>query len=357
MDILQSFYESIKSFLPVSIAIVASVFVLYFVRYILEKKYAEASGQTLKRQIIILFLSFAAVLVVILAMPISDSSRGQLLSLIGILLSAAIALSSTTFVGNAMAGMMLRAVRSFKPGDFISVGDHFGRVSGRGLFHIEIQTEFRDLTTMPNMYLITNPVKVIRASGTIVVAEVSLGYDIPRTRIEQLLLEAATAAELEEPFVQVTKLGDFSVTYRVAGLLTEVKQLISARSRLREMVLDSLHKGKVEIVSPTFMNTRAIPEKRTFIPYEVDSSASAEKDKSSPEDIVFDKAEQAESLEKMRERYEMLGKELESIKDRLKEADDETVTDELDRHREWIETRRKRLSEVIKKKESEEKTE
>jgi len=37
------------------------------------------------------------------------------------------------------------------------VGDYFGRVTERGLFHVEIQTEDRDLATLPNMFLVSQP--------------------------------------------------------------------------------------------------------------------------------------------------------------------------------------------------------
>lgn len=53
---------------------------------------------------------------------------------------------------------------------------------------------------------------------------------MPRDRVYDLLLQAAGETRLKEPFVQVLELGDFSVTYRVAGLLSEVKQVISTRS-------------------------------------------------------------------------------------------------------------------------------
>ena len=45
------------------------------------------------------------------------------------------------FIGNVMAGLMLRAVRNFRTGDFVRVEKHFGRVTERGLLHTEIQTE------------------------------------------------------------------------------------------------------------------------------------------------------------------------------------------------------------------------
>jgi len=131
-------------------------------------------------------LTAAGLLIVILVIPMGDTMRGQVLSLIGILLSAAIALSSTTVPGNAMAGVMMRGVRNFRMGDFIRAGEHFGRVSEQGLFHTEIQTEDRELTTIPNLHLVTHPVTTIRTSGTMISTSVSLGYDVSRLRIEEL---------------------------------------------------------------------------------------------------------------------------------------------------------------------------
>jgi len=97
----------------------------------------------------------------------------ELLAVVGLLFSATMALSSTTFLGNAMAGVMIRAVRNFRIGDFIRCDQHFGRVTERGLFHTEIQTEDRELTTLPNLYLVTHPVTTVRASGTVISATVA----------------------------------------------------------------------------------------------------------------------------------------------------------------------------------------
>ena len=143
-------------------------------------------------------------LAIIISLPLPDpSDRASLLQFVGILLSAAIALASTTLLGNAMAGLMLRAVRNFKAGDFIQVEGHFGRITERRLVHTEIQTEDRDLTTIPNLFLVTHPVKVIRASGTVISANVSLGYEVPRAHVQELMLQAAAKAGLSKGFVQV----------------------------------------------------------------------------------------------------------------------------------------------------------
>ena len=42
-----------------------------------------------------------------------------------------------------MAGLMMRVVKGFGAGDFVSIGESFGRVSERGLFHVEIQRVWR----------------------------------------------------------------------------------------------------------------------------------------------------------------------------------------------------------------------
>ena len=96
---------------------------------------------------------------------------------------------------------------------------------------------------------------------------------MPRGRIEELLVEAARNAELEDPFVSTMELGDFSVTYRVTAKLPDVKgldaanakQILTAPAQLRAEMMDALHKGDIEIVSPTFMHTRAFPADKKFM--------------------------------------------------------------------------------------------
>lgn len=351
MSLLEHFLNTLSNLTPTAIALLLTILAIMGARYIINRR--QGSDHTVRRQVVTMLLSFIGLLIVIMIIPnqyLSETSTGQLLSLIGILLSAAIALSSTTFIGNAMAGLMLRSVKSFKPGDFVRIGDHFGRVTERGLFHIEIQTEDRDLTTLPNLYLVTNPVKVILSSGTIVTAEVSLAYDIPHADIENCLKEAALGAGLTDPFVLIMELGDFSVTYRAAGMLTEVKHLISTRSDLRKMMMDSLHKRGIEIVSPNFMNTRALPEQKTIIPKNSQplSTESPEK-RTAIEKLVFDIADEAESIEKLNEMLEETVKEIDAMKSQVKETLSKATKDNIKLKIEQLEARRETIGKLIEK--------
>ncbi|MCP4896308.1 MAG: mechanosensitive ion channel family protein [bacterium] len=343
--------QTLVDLLPTAAVILIAGLGLALAHRVLERGAGASSGDRFRNQLLMLVLTLAAVMLVILVLPMSDTLRGQILSLIGIVISAAIALSATTLVGNAMAGAMLRVVRGFRIGDFIRTEEHFGRVSELGLFHTEIQTENRDLTTIPNIYLVSHPVTTVRSSGTIVSATVSLGYDVPRTRIEGLLLEAARNCALEDPFVKILELSDFSVNYRVSGLLTDVKYLLTVRSRLRASVLDALHGGGIEIVSPTFMNQRVQPEGRVFIPPKnapvVTTDAVTTQEK-----VVFDKAEKAESLEGLRGRYRDLGGEIDDLKAEIKASDKGSPErEDLEAKLARRETRRESLAEVIKKRE------
>ena len=296
-DVLEQLTRALP-ILPTVLVILLAAVAGRLAKRLLRGDPGAASSGEFRTQIAQMTIGLSSVLLVMVVLPVPPELRGQLLSLFGIVLSAAIALASTTFVGNVMAGIMLKAVRNFRTGDFVRVGDQFGRVTERGLLSTEIQTEDRDLVTLPNLHLVTNPVKVIRASGTIISAEISLGYDVPHGQVEALLAAAATDAGLDDPFVLLLSLGDFSVTYRISGLLGEVKQLLTVRSRLRVAMLDQMHGAGVEIVSPSFMNQRVLSPEARVLPVGAMSRPVAD---SGPtiETIAFDKADDAESLDEL----------------------------------------------------------
>ncbi|HBO14609.1 MAG TPA: hypothetical protein DD491_17640 [Halieaceae bacterium] len=306
--------EIVRSFLPLLVTLALVLAILLGAHITLRRRWAERPEAQFQFQLIMLALTLAGLLALVVALPVSDTVQGQLLSLIGILLSAAIALSSATFIGNILASIMLKAVGSARPGDFITVASLTGRITEMGLLHTEIQTEYRDLVTVPNIYMVTQPVKVVRASGTIITAEVSLGFDVPHGLARDVLRTAAEAAGLRDCFVHVRELGDFAVTYRAAGLLEDVQSLLSARSQLQQCMLDGLHGAGIEIVSPTFMNTRALdPGARVLPPEARDRERPSESVQA--EEVAFDKAEEAASAEKLRLAIEHLDEELAALRE------------------------------------------
>lgn len=309
--------ETVGRYLPIAITLPAVVLALWLLHWLLLGKNKDLGGEKkFARQLVMLGLTIVGVVAVALALPVVESTRNQVIAFIGLVVSGILAFSSTTLFANLMGGLMMRITQPFRTGDFVRVGEYFGRVAERGLMDTEIQTEHRELISIPNTFLISRPVTVFRSSGTIVSASLSLGYDLHHARIEPLLMEAAQACGLEEPFVHIMKLGDTAVTYKVNGMLKETKSFLTAKSNLYAAVLDRLHRESIEIVSPAFMNQRPLGEEQRFIPQEIShhpapSGSQAEK-------IVFDKADAAEAREFERE---SLKAEIKQLEEELKLAE------------------------------------
>jgi small conductance mechanosensitive channel len=321
--------------LPGVLTFIGVVVVLAIINFQMRR---ELTGElSVSRQLLMLCLTATGLLVFIFSLPLSETSRGQILSLLGIVTTAVIALSSTTFVANIMAGLMLRAVNSFRPGDFVRSETFFGRVTERGIFHTEIQTEDRDLTTLPNMYLVNNPVTVVHNSGTIISATLSLGYDIPHPRVEELLKQAAEETSLEDPFVLVVDLNDFSVSYRVGGFSEDTSHLLTIKSNLRKNVLTRLHENDIEIVSPNFMNQRALAPDEKIIPEDYQGQTHT-RDDTSPEERIFDKAGSAAEREQHKEELEAAAKRLEALAEEIKLLNGSDAS-ELERERDQLTAR------------------
>lgn len=311
------------------VTIITAIGILFLANWFWLKRLPELGAEKkLPRQIGIFALTILILLIIILALPIADATREQILSLVGVVITAIIALSSTTFVANAMAGLMLRMVDTFRPGDYLRFNDRLCRVTERGLFHTEVQNEDKDLITYPNLFLVTNSVTVISHTGTVITCTLSLGYDVCREKIEKHLIAAAESIGLETPFVLIKSLGDFSISYKVSGFLPEVKNLVTWRSNLHKAVLDHLHGVGIEVVSPSYMNTRqldkpTIPEKNREKPIGALAQESVEQqsvEQQTVEEKIFDKAEIAGDRELLTSKKDSLQAEL-SLAEEQNEAD------------------------------------
>lgn len=299
---------------------------------------------TITRQLFSVIIFIIGILVFVITLPINQSMKEQLISLIGIVLSAALALSSTTLIGNALAGLMNNSIKNFRLGDFIKVENNFGRVTKKGLFRTEIQSEDRNLTTLPNLYLATNPIKIVRDNGTVISTTVSLGYDTHHSTIKKHLLAAAKESGLTEPYVYIETLDDYYITYRIHGILTDINKYFTTQSLLNEKVIDNLHKDEIEIVSPRFMNQRQVDETK-FIPPTINLKEISD-DEISPEEVVFDKAIKADKIEEKTEYLEKIENQIIELKQRIKDGGNkENIKGSIKRLEEQKEVLKKNIEE------------
>lgn len=279
-------------------------------------KSVKSDGNITKRTISFFLILFGG-LAFILSLPIDKSLKGQIISFLAIIISAGIALSSTTILGNLIAGLMNNSMNRFRNGDLIKIEDLQGRVTKKSIFHTEIQLQDSNFITIPNLYIAHNPVKLIRKTNTVISTSVSLGYDVSRTKVEEALKEAAISSGLTDPYVYITNLGDFSVTYKIHGFLDDSSKFFSTCSLLNGNVMDKLHESEIEIVSPTFMNQRRV-DKQEFIPKK-EIKKQIPKEEFSPEELIFDEAIKSAEIEKKKDFLKEIDKKQELLKEKLKE--------------------------------------
>jgi small conductance mechanosensitive channel len=221
--------ERLQRLLPLAITLIVSILSLGLGHYLLLTRHPDLCSEArFPRQVLLFILTTIAVICLVIAAPLAEGTNTSVLSIIGLDFSAVIAFSSTSFVTNFMAAITLRVTKPFNVGNFVTVGEHFGKVSERGLFDTEIQTESRELISIPNSVLILTPITVARGTGVI-----------------------------------------------VSGLLLEVKTLLTCRSRLNACVLDSLHGHGIDIVSPTTARHISVSNGSPQIPHELPTKAAS----------------------------------------------------------------------------------
>ncbi len=130
---LDALFSTLHACVPALFTVVIVVTGLTVANWLLFHRRRDLSEENLFHgRIVMLLLAVLGVVLVLVALPLNATTESGLFTLLGLLLTAVIALSSTTFVANAMAGWMLRAVRSFGRGQN-SRGAYFrqGRAGGK----------------------------------------------------------------------------------------------------------------------------------------------------------------------------------------------------------------------------------
>ena len=207
-------------------------------------------------------LIIAMTLVVVFPyLPGSDSPAFQGVSIfIGVLFS----LGSTSAVANVVAGIVITFTRAFRTGDQVRISDSEGKVIERTAFVTRIRTPKNVEVSIPNASIMSG--KVINFStqakkaGIMLHTGITIGYDVPWPKVQELLLSAATATEhIEEdpkPFVLQTALDDNYVAYELNASTHRADMRPRIYSDLHANILDAFHMAGVEITSPQYRAIR-----------------------------------------------------------------------------------------------------
>jgi small conductance mechanosensitive channel len=302
MQNLLEIIEVLKTYVPAVVAFLFGIGIIALLKKSITKAREIDSGKIVAKQLGGLLIVITTIVTITVVLPINQSMKGQILSFFGMLITGAIAFSSTTFIGNAMAGLMLKSFDNLRYGAFIKIGEIEGRITELDLLHTEIQTQNRDLITLSNLYVLNTPYKISLKSGTFISCEVSLGYDVSMNDIKAAMLDAVESIGLTDGFVSVLSLGDYSILYKANGFLKDTKLIVSTRTLLNTAIVQKLHENNIEIVSPTFMNQRVFSVSKNFMAKEkAQQIPSHEKP---ADEKIFDKAEVVEGVDLVIKRFE-----------------------------------------------------
>ena len=201
------------------------------------------------------------IVVVFPYLPGSDSPAFQGVSIfVGVLLS----LGSTTAVANVVAGIVITFTRAFRIGDYVRISDTEGKIIERTAFVTRIRTPKNVEVSIPNAAIMSD--KVInfstqaKKSGIALHTGVTIGYDVPWPKVQELLLSAADATEhLNDdpaPFVLQKSLDDNYVAYELNAFTNRADRRPRIYSALHANILDAFHSAGVEITSPHYRAIR-----------------------------------------------------------------------------------------------------
>jgi small-conductance mechanosensitive channel len=221
--------------------------------------YPEWSGTTFN--LLRLFIMAMALVVVFPYLPGSGSPAFQGVSIfLGLLLS----LGSTSAVANVVSGIVITYTRAFQTGDHVRLSDTEGEIVERSAFVTRIRTPKNVEVSVPNSSVMSD--KVInysaqaRHSGITLHTGVTIGYDVPWTTVQKLLLTAAGATgDIERdpaPFVRLKALDDNYVEYELNATTRRADLRPGIYSELHVNILDAFHSAGVEITSPHYRAVR-----------------------------------------------------------------------------------------------------
>jgi small-conductance mechanosensitive channel len=129
---------------------------------------------------------------------------------------------------------------------------------------IRIKTKKNEVVTIPNSFMMSaqtvNYSESARSYGLIIHQEISIGYDTPWKKVEQLLIDAALStdgvSQTPKPFVLQTSLGDYAIVYQINAYITEADRMPSITSELFANIQDKFATAGVEITSPEYVSVR-----------------------------------------------------------------------------------------------------
>jgi small-conductance mechanosensitive channel len=221
---------------------------------------------------------FIWMLAAVMAYPYLPGAETDAFRGLSVLVGLMVSIGGASVVGQGLSGLIVMYTHTFRPGDYVRVGEHEGTVMEIGVYQTRIRTGMGEELMLPSSTVLgavtRNYSRSHEGAGFVLDAHVTIGYDVSWRQVEAMLLEAARRAPdvLAEPAPRVfeTGLSDFYVEYRLvthSSAATPVARA-QARARLHRGILDVFNEHGVQIMSPHYQvdphQAKVVPKERWY---------------------------------------------------------------------------------------------
>ena len=194
---------------------------------------------------------------------------------LSVLLGLMVSIGASGIVGQAASGLILMYTRTFRPGEYVRIGDHEGTVVEMGMFTSRVRTGLGEELTLPNSLVLGVGDAKLFARGQ------GAGFRPRHGRHDRLRRAVAAGARdadrgraagrpgvLADPPPRVfqTALSDFYAEYRLVcqAMPTEPRPRAEVLSSLHANVQDVFNEYGVQIMSPHYLGdpaqAKVVPE-------------------------------------------------------------------------------------------------
>jgi len=206
------------------------------------------------------------VFALVMAYPYIPGSGTEAFKGLSVLVGLMVSIGASGIIGQGASGLILMYTRTYRPGEYVRVGEHEGTLVELGMFTSRLRTGLGEELTLPNALVlgsVTRNYSRTVKEGFVLDTVVTIGYDAPWRQVHAMLIEAALRTEGvsadPKPRVFQTALSDFYAEYRL------VCQAIPSQPRPRAEVLSNVHANiqdvfnehGVQIMSPHYLGDPA----------------------------------------------------------------------------------------------------
>jgi small-conductance mechanosensitive channel/CRP-like cAMP-binding protein len=181
------------------------------------------------------------------------------------ILSVVLGLALQETLGNLFAGLALQLERPFRAGDFISVGEHVGRVVQVAWRTTRIETFRREAVTIPNSNIAKQPLRNFTRGGLPVGIDimVNVSYAVPPNTVRAEVLGALGEIPLvvKEPAAvcRVSSFGESAVVYLVRFFIADYGTIAASIDEVYSRLWYRFSRTGIEVPYPQrVIHTRAI---------------------------------------------------------------------------------------------------